>query len=84
MGSLVSIIMCDVKTEEVEERAMETAPTSPSHHYVDDTHTQLDAEHAQDFTDQLNTLDPNIKFTTEEEGEDGLAFLDTNAVSQST
>ena len=40
---------------------------------------KLDKEYAPEFNDFLNTLDPDIKFTTE--GEEGaLPFLDTNLV----
>ena len=45
---------------------------------MDDTHTKLDSEYAQEFTDRLNTLDPDIKFTTEGEENGELPFLDTS------
>ncbi|XP_077983291.1 uncharacterized protein LOC144438135 [Glandiceps talaboti] len=50
--------------------------------YVDDIHTKLKKEFAQEFTDHLNSLDPDIKFTTEGEVDKSLAFLDTLTVMQ--
>ena len=47
---------------------------------MDDTHTKLDAGQGQTFTDNLNSLDPDIQFTTEGEEEEVLSFLDTNTV----
>ena len=61
--------------------------------YVDDTYTVLRKDQAQSFTDYLNTVDEDIKWTTEGEVvkevevegmenrmERGLAFLDTLSV----
>ncbi|XP_070550371.1 uncharacterized protein [Ptychodera flava] len=64
--------------------AIATAPHPPLwwFRYVDDTHTKLKKCHAQEFTDHLNTLDPDIKFTTEGEENRSLAFLDTLSVVQ--
>ncbi|KAI8484583.1 hypothetical protein Bbelb_376900 [Branchiostoma belcheri] len=45
--------------------------------YVDDTHTKLKKIYAQEFTDHLNSLDPDIKFTFEQEEDGALPFLDT-------
>ncbi len=36
--------------------------------YVDDTYTVLKKAYAQDFSDHLNTVDDDIKWTTEGEG----------------
>ena len=61
--------------------------------YVDDTYTVLQKDQAQNFIDYLNTVDDDIKWTTEGEvvkeveveglenkTERGLAFLDTLSV----
>ena len=80
MGSPVSMIVCDAMMEDIEQKAIETAP-HPTHwwyRYVDDTHTKQDSEYAQEFPDHLNTLDPDIKFTTEGEENGELAFLGTS------
>ena len=82
MGSPVSPIVCNLYMEHLEQIAIETAPHSPMwwFRYVDDTHTKLKKQHAQEFTDHLNSLDPDIKFTTEGEEDRALAFLDTLTV----
>ena len=68
--------------EDIEEKAIATAPHPPHwwYSYVDDTHTKLDKEYAQEITYFLNTLNPDIKFTTEGEEEGALAYLDTNSI----
>ena len=40
---------------------------------MDETHTKLKKDHAQGFMDHLNSLDHDIKFTTEGEENDALA-----------
>ena len=84
MGSPVSPIVCNLYMEHLEQIAITTAPHPPEwwYRYVDDTHTKLKKEHAQEFTDHLNSLDPDIKFTTEGEEDKSLAFLDTSTVIQ--
>ena len=37
--------------------------------YVDDTYTTMKKAHAQEFTEYLNTVDPDIKWITEREVE---------------
>ena len=68
--------------EMLEARAITEADDPPDwwFRYVDDTHCKLKKQNSQQFTDHLNSLDPDIKFTTEEEVNGALAFLDTNTV----
>ena len=85
MGSPVSPIVCNLYMEELEQRALQTAAHPPAwwYRYVDDTHVKIKSAHAQEFTEHLNNLDPDIKFTTECEENQSLAFLDTNTIRQS-
>ena len=84
MGSPVSPIVCNLYMEQLELRAIASAPHPPLwwYRYVDDTHTKLKKCYAQEFTDHINSLDPDIKFTTEGEENRALAFLDTLTVIQ--
>ena len=84
MGSPVSPIVCNLYMEQLEQLAIQSAPHPPLwwYRYVDDTHTKLKKEFAQEFTDHLNSLDPDIKFTTEGETDRSLAFHDTLTVIQ--
>ncbi|XP_072015061.1 uncharacterized protein [Amphiura filiformis] len=79
MGLPLSPILCDIYMEDLEQRAIATAPHPPLwwFRYVDDTPCKLKKCHSQEFTDHLNSLDKDIKFTTEGEENDSLAFLDT-------
>ena len=46
--------------------------------YVDDTCVIQKEEHEQTFLEHINTVDPAIKFTVEDNKEDGaIPFLDT-------
>ena len=55
--------------EDLEQKAIQTAPHPPLwwYRYVDDTHSKLKKQYAEEFTNHLNWLDPDIKFTTEGE-----------------
>ena len=44
--------------------------------YVDDTFVQIHEDYITEFTDHINSIDPNIAFTSEPEVEGILAFLD--------
>ena len=84
MGSPVSPIVCNLYMEHLEQEAIRSAPHPPLwwYRYVDDTHTKLKKQYAEDFTNHLNSIDPDIKFTTEGEEDRTLAFLDTLTVIQ--
>ena len=45
--------------------------------YVDDTLTIIKKDHKDTFLDHINSIDPNIRFTSEDPKEDGsISFLD--------
>ena len=45
--------------------------------YVDDTLTIINRDHKDAFLDHLNSIDDNIRFTSEDPKEDGsISFLD--------
>ena len=95
MGSPVSPIVCNIYMEDFEQRALAKASDPPCwwKRYVDDTYMVLKKDQAQAFTEYLNTIDEDIKWTTEGEVEQEievedmekkvercLAFLDTLSV----
>ena len=84
MGSPVSPIVCNLYMEYLEQLAITTAPHPPLwwFRYVDDTNTKLKKLYAQEFLEHLNSIDPHIKFTTEEQQDNSLPFLDTLTVIQ--
>ena len=79
MGSPISPIIANLFMEDLETRALSTTPHPPSlwKRYVDDTLTIINRDHKDTFLDHLNSMDPNIKFTSEDSKEDGsISFLD--------
>ena len=81
MGSSVYPIVCSLYMEDFDTKAFSTAPHPPDWWFrcVDDmTHIKIKKEFVGEFTNHINSLDLNIKFTSEEENADcSLAFLDT-------
>ena len=65
--SLVSLIVCNLYMKDFERRPLESAAHPPRwwKRYIDDTHTVFVKTNAQEFTDHLNSIDGDIKKTTE-------------------
>ena len=79
MGSPVSPVVANLYMENFERRALTSAPRPPNiwFRYVDDTFTVLHHDDIGNFTDHINSIDPNIQFTIEPESEGRMPFLDT-------
>ncbi len=80
MGSPLSPILANIYMERLEEEAIKNFPLKPSLwcRYVDDVFALWphDNESIQDFKLHLNKQNKHIQFTTEEENENKIAFLD--------
>ncbi|KAM7378702.1 hypothetical protein PAMP_004307 [Pampus punctatissimus] len=79
MGSPVSPIVANLYMEEVERRALNSFKgATPSHwfRYVDDTWVKIKTQEVQAFTEHINSVDRNIKFTREDVKDNSLPFLD--------
>ena len=79
MGSPISPIVANLFMEDLEVQAIRTSPTQPSlwKRFVDDTFTIIKKEDRSSFLQHLNSIHQNIKFTCEEERDDGsMPFLD--------
>ncbi|XP_054861960.1 uncharacterized protein LOC129347772 [Amphiprion ocellaris] len=79
MGSPVSPIVANLYMEEMEIVALRTfSGHSPRHwfRYVDDTWVTIRKGEVEPFTEHLNSVDKNIKFTREDVQDNCLAFLD--------
>ena len=80
MGSPVSPIVANLYMEYLEQKALSTAPHPPSSGagYVDDTFVIHKEANKQGFLQHINSVDPAIRFTVEDNKEDGsIPFLDT-------
>ena len=67
IGSPVSPMVTNLYIEQFEEKALATAPNPQSVwlRYVDDTFTQIGLLFVEECHQHLNSIDTNIKFTTE-------------------
>ena len=80
MGYPVSPTVANLYMEYLEQKALSTAPHPPRfwHRYVDDTFVIHKEANKQGFLQHINSVDPAIKFTVEDNKEDGsIPFLDT-------
>ena len=75
MGSPFSPIIANLFMEDLETRALNTSQHPPSlwKRHVDDTLTIIKKDHKDTFLDHINSIDPNIKFTSEDPQEDTLS-----------
>ena len=80
MGSPVSPIIANLYMEHLEQKALRTAPNPPRFwcRFVEDTFVIYKEVNKQGFLQDINSVDPAIKFTVEDNREDGsIPFLDT-------
>ena len=82
MGSPVSPIVANLYMEYLEQKALSTAPHPHPprfwHRYVDDTFVIHKEANKQGFLQHINSVYPAIRFTVEDNKEDGsIPFLDT-------
>ena len=79
MGSPISPKVANLFMEDLETKALATAPSTPKiwKRFVDDTFTIIQKAHKDAFLDHINSIDSNIHFTYEDPKEDGsIPFLD--------
>ena len=85
MGSPISPIVANLYMEDLESKAIQSAPHPPAFwkRFVDDTFVIIKSFHKQEFLDHINPIDTNIQFTSEESREDGsMPFLDILIIPQ--
>ncbi len=66
--------------EHAEKTALLSTPNPPKwwFRYVDDSHTCLNRNHVDEFHHHLNSINPHIQFTYEQETDRSLPFLDAS------
>ena len=79
MGSPVSPIVANLCMEVEEELAINTSTVAPRvwKRYVDDSFVIIKKDAVSSFHNTLNSIDPKIAFTIEEENNGQISFLDT-------
>lgn len=79
MGSPVSPIVANLYVEEEECKALNSFKgTAPNHwlRYVNDTWVKIKTQEVRAFTEHINSVDINMKFTREDVKDSHLPFLD--------
>ena len=79
MGSPLSPIVANLFMEDLETKALATAPSTPKiwKRFVDDTFTIIQKLDKEAFLEHINSINDNIHFTYEDPKEDGsIPFLD--------
>ena len=79
MGSPISPVVANLYMEQFESRALDTAPIPPTmwYRYVDDTIAKIHENAVDSFSEHLNSIDQHIQFTSEQEKDGRIPFLDT-------
>ena len=79
MSSPVSPVILNIYMEYFESLAILSSPTLIKwwFRYVDDVHSATRKDQVNKLQENLNSIDPHIKFTIELPGTEGLPFLDT-------
>ena len=79
MGSPISPVVANLYMEQFESRALDTATTPPTmwYRYVDDTMAKIHENAIDSFSEHLNSIDQHIQFTSEQEKDGRIPFLDT-------
>ena len=79
MGSPVSAVIANLVMEDIEHRALTTAPVSPSFwkRFVDDVISAVSENEIVVLLQHLNSIEPSIQFTVKRETDGKLPFLDT-------
>ena len=79
MGSPISPVVANLYMEQFESRALDTAPTPPTmwYRYVDETMAKIHENAIDSFSEHLNSIDQHIQFTSEQEKDGRIPFLDT-------
>ena len=75
----LSPIIANLFMEDLETRALNTSQHPPSlwKRYFDDTLTIIKKGHKDAFLDHIDSIDPNVRFTSEDPKDDGsISFLD--------
>ena len=79
MGSPILPIVANLYMEHFESRALDTTPTQLTmwYCYVDDMMTKIHEWTVSSFSDHLNSVSPDIQFTSKEEKNGKIPLLDT-------